>query len=306
MPLFSSLLDISSRKLREIDEWFANGGVGVVEIVEKFAEFFGVEANGLDADLVEARDDGFDAIVEFVDGFVVDVAVDAGDGGTFVLTHGFEEVLGLVDGALDVGGAVVRDDDEEGFVHDIGLFGEDFDELEIVVHEDAEKHVVVVAAHGGQAFDVGADVDFLGADEDLDGEVEGVEEVLVAVFDAFAFGFGHEVEVNGLASDDGAEGAVFHDDEAVAELREEESGLGGEGVVGDGGRLSGRDGGDGGGNGGRLSGGGGGGWSGGCRDLEGLRSGASSLHSAGLGRRNGGLWGGSGTRLWRLWVHRTP
>ena len=45
MPLFSSLLDISSRKLREIDEWFANSGVGVVEVVEKFAEFFGVEAN---------------------------------------------------------------------------------------------------------------------------------------------------------------------------------------------------------------------------------------------------------------------
>lgn len=75
----------------------------------------------------------------------------------------------------------------------------------------------------------------------MDGKVKGVEEVLVAVFDTFALGFGHEVEVDRLASDDGTEGAIFHDNEVVAEFRDEEGGLGGDRVFDDfwsgGGRL---------------------------------------------------------------------
>lgn len=71
----------------------------------------------------------------------------------------------------------------------------------------------------------------MGADEDLGSEVKGVKEVLVAIFDAFAFLLGHEVEVDGLASNDGAEGTVFHNNNAVAELGEEEGGLGGERIL---------------------------------------------------------------------------
>lgn len=48
---------------------------------------------------------------------------------------------------------------------------------------------------------------------------------MVRILDTFTFGRGHEVEVNGLASDDGAERAVFHDDHAVAELGDEKGGL---------------------------------------------------------------------------------
>ena len=188
----------------------------------------------MDADLVEARDDGVNAVVEFFNGFVINVTVDAGDKVAFALTHGFEEVFGLLNGAFHIGGAVVWDDDEEGLVHNVGFFGEDADELEVVVHENAEQHIVVVTTHFGEALNVGADVDFLGADEDLDGEVEGVEEVLVTVFYAFALGFGHKVKVDGLAGDDGAEGAVFHDDETVAKLGEKEGGLGGKRVFNDG------------------------------------------------------------------------
>ena len=250
----------------------------------------------MDADLEKARDNGINAVVEFFDGFVVDVAVDASDDGALVLAHGFEEVFGLFDSAFHVGGAIVRNDDEEGLVHNVSFFGENVDELEVVVHEDAEEHIVVVAAHFRKTFDIGANVNFLGADKDLDSEVEGVEEVLVAIFDTLAFGFGHKVKVDGLAGDDGAEGAVFHDDEAVAEFGEEESGLGGEGVFNDG---SGRGFGGGGDGGNGLLGGGGRGLIGGR--LRGGGEGSGGLvGSEGVGYRlvggegGGGLAGGKG------------
>ena len=76
-----------------------------------------------------------------------------------------------------------------------------------------------------EALDIWADVNTLRADKNLYREIEGVEEVLVTVFYAFTFGFGHEVEVDGLTSDNGAERAVFHDDETITEFREHECGL---------------------------------------------------------------------------------
>ena len=226
-----SFLDVSGGEFSKVDEWFANGGVWVVEIVVEFGKLFGVEADGADADLEETGGDGFDAVVDFGGGFVVSGAVDTGDGLDFVFLEDGDEVFGFVELFFVFGGGVVRDDNEEGFVHDVCFLREDVDEVDVIVHKDAEEHVVVVAADVHEAGDVGADVDALGADEDLGGKVEGVEEVLVRVFDAFTFGFGHKVEVDGLASDDGAEGAVFHDDHAVAKLGDEEGGLGGLRVV---------------------------------------------------------------------------
>ena len=92
----------------------------------------------MDADLVEARDDGINTVVELFNGLVINVTIDAGDKVALALTHGFEEVFGLFNGAFHIGGAIVWDDDEEGLVHNVGFFGEDADELEVVVHEDAE------------------------------------------------------------------------------------------------------------------------------------------------------------------------
>ena len=46
------------------------------------------------------------------------------------------------------------------------------------------------------------------------------------IFDTFAFGFGHEVKVDGLASDDDAERAVFHNSHAVAEFGDGEIAVG--------------------------------------------------------------------------------
>ena len=62
------------------------------------------------------------------------------------------------------GGRIVRDDNEEGFVHDVGFLRKDVDEVDVVIHEDAEEHVVVVPADVHEAGDVRADVDTLGAD----------------------------------------------------------------------------------------------------------------------------------------------
>ena len=55
---------------------------------------------------------------------------------------------------------------------------------------------------------------------------------MVGIFDTFTFGFAHEIKVDGLASDNGAEGAIFHDDHAIAQLGDEEGGLGGLRMVG--------------------------------------------------------------------------
>ena len=44
---------------------------------------------------------------------------------------------------------------------------------------------------------------------------------MVRIFDAFAFLRGHEVEVDGLAGDNGAERAVFHDDHTIAKFGDE-------------------------------------------------------------------------------------
>ena len=213
--------DVESGDFAEIAEWFADSGVWVIEVVIKFAEFFSVEANRLDADLEKAGDNVFDTVAHFGGGFIVSGAVDFGDRGAFVFAEGFEEIFGLLDEFFGVGGGIKRNDDEEGFVHNVGFLGENVDKVDVIVHEDAEEHVVVIAADVGEAFDVGADVDALGADENLGGEVEGVEEVLIGIFYAFALGFGHEVEIYRLTGDDGTKRAVFHDDHGVANFGDE-------------------------------------------------------------------------------------
>ena len=184
-----SFLYVSGRELSEVDERLADGRVGVVEVVIKFGELFGVETDGADADLKEAGSDGVDAVVDFCGGLVVGGAVDAGNGLDFGLLEGGEEVFGLSEHLFHFGGGVVRNDDEERFVHDVGFLREDVDKVDVIIHEDAEKHVVIVFADVGEACDVGADVDALGTNEDLGGEIEGVQEVLIGVFDTFALGF---------------------------------------------------------------------------------------------------------------------
>ena len=140
--------------------------------------------------------------------------------GPFSLAEGFEEVFGLLDGGFEVGRSIIWDDDEERFVHNIGFLGKNVNKVDVIIHQNAKEHVVVVATHLDEALNIWSNVDALGADEDLDGEIERVEEILVTIFYAFAFGFGHEVEVDGLASYDGTERAVFHNDETIAKLGE--------------------------------------------------------------------------------------
>ena len=106
----------------------------------------------MDADLEEAGDYDIYAIVDFGDGLVVSVAVDFGDFGGFLFGEGFEEVLGLGDELFGVGGGVIWDDDEEGFIHDVGFLRENVYEVNIVIHEDAEEHVVGVATDFGELF----------------------------------------------------------------------------------------------------------------------------------------------------------
>ena len=185
----------------------------------------------MDTSLEKSRENAVGAVVELGDGFFVGDVVNAGDGDFFVFLERPEEVFGLLDEFFSIGGGIIWDDDEERFVHDVSFLGKNVDKVDVIIHEDAKKHVVVVAANVGELVDVGANIDALRADEDLGGEVDGVEEILERKLNSFALGVGHEVEVDGFAGDDGAERTVFHDDETVADLGNRDGSLGGNGDV---------------------------------------------------------------------------
>lgn len=153
----------------------------------------------------------------------------------------------MVDEAFGVGRTIIRNHYEEGLVHDVGFLRKDVNEIDVVVHEDAKEHIFVVATDVGEALYVRSDIDTLGANKNLNGKIKRVEEILIAVFDAFAFGFGHEIKVDRLTRNNGAEGSVLHDYKIVAKLGNKDGGLGGDRIFGNFGYRGRR---------GRLSGGG--------------------------------------------------
>ena len=46
-----SFFNVCSCEFGKIDERLADGGIGVIKVIIKFGEFFGVEADAVDADL---------------------------------------------------------------------------------------------------------------------------------------------------------------------------------------------------------------------------------------------------------------
>lgn len=88
----------------------------------------------MNADLEEAGHDGLRAVVELFDGFVVNITINTGDSLTFVFAESFKKVFGLLDGLFHVGRAVIWDDDEEGFIHNISFARKLFDEIDIIIH----------------------------------------------------------------------------------------------------------------------------------------------------------------------------
>ena len=103
------------------------------------------------------------------------------------------------------------------------------DEVDIVFHQHAEQHVVLGALDGDQLIQVRANIHPLRADADLHWEVQRIEEVLVAILYPLALTSAHEVEVNRLTGNDGAEAPITHDDHIIAQFREEEAILCGSG-----------------------------------------------------------------------------
>ncbi len=76
----------------------------------------------MDTDLEETRNNGFDAVVELIDSFVVGVAINTGNFGWF-LAEATEEIFGLGDQLFGVGAGIIWNNDEEGFIHDVGFLG---------------------------------------------------------------------------------------------------------------------------------------------------------------------------------------
>ena len=98
-----SFFDVCGCKFGKVDKRFADGGVGVVEIVVKFGELFGVEADGMNADLEKTGNDGFDTVVNFGGSFGVGVVIDADDGLDFGFLEGGKKVFGLGEHAFHFG-----------------------------------------------------------------------------------------------------------------------------------------------------------------------------------------------------------
>ena len=159
-------------------------------------------------------------MVHFGCSLIIDVAVNLDWAGRLVAIQSFEEVLGFVHVMLGLFGAIVRNNHKERFVHNVCFLRKLIDKVDVVIHEACKQHVVLVAAQTLELFDIWTNIDALRADQNLDGEIDGVQEILIRHFDAFSFSFGHEVEVDRLTGNNGAEGAIFHDDHGVAELRE--------------------------------------------------------------------------------------
>ena len=86
------------------------------------------------------------------------------------------------------------------------------------------------ALDGDQLIEVWANIHPLRADANLHREVQRIEEVLVAIFYPLALTSAHEVEVDRLTGDDGAEAAIAHDNHIITQFREEEAILRGSGL----------------------------------------------------------------------------
>ena len=64
------------------------------------------------------------------------------------------------------------DNNKEGFIHNVSFLRKCIDEVDVVIHENAKEHIVVVAANFGEALDVWTNIYALGANKDLDIERE--------------------------------------------------------------------------------------------------------------------------------------
>ena len=137
--------------------------IWVVEVVVKLTEFLSIKTNGLNTDLEETGDDGFGAVVDFGDSLIVSGAIDTSDWWSFVLSESLEEVFGLLKSFLCFLGSVVRDDNEEGLIHNVCFLGENVDEVDVIIHKDTEKHIIVLAAEIHKAIDIRSNIDALGA-----------------------------------------------------------------------------------------------------------------------------------------------
>ena len=61
-----------------------------------------------------------------------------------------------------VGVMPLWDDDKERLIHNVSLLRKDIDEVNVVVHQDTEKHVVVIAAKFSEALNIRANINALG------------------------------------------------------------------------------------------------------------------------------------------------
>lgn len=214
----------------KVAQRLAHCRVGVIHVVIESAELFSLELHCPYTNLHQTVEDGVSPVADLfagsLVGFFANLRHSVGVLGGEELG---EEPFTLVENC-PLPCWVIRDDDVETLVHDVGVLREIVDEVDIVLHQHAEQHVILGALDGDQLIEVWANIDPLRADADLHWEVQRIEEVLVAILYPLALTSAHQVEVNRLTGDDGAEAAITHDNHIIAQLREEEAILCGSGL----------------------------------------------------------------------------
>ena len=155
----------------KVAQRLAHCRVGVIHVVIEGAELLSLELHRPHTNLHQAIEDGVGAVADLLAGSLVSFFAN--------LRHGIgvlggeelgEEPFTLVENC-PLPCWVIRDDDVEALVHDVGILREVVDEVDIVFHQYAEQHVVLGTLDGDELIEVWANIDPLRADADLHREV---------------------------------------------------------------------------------------------------------------------------------------
>ena len=166
-----TLADEGGSHVIKVAQRLAHCRVGVIHVVIEGAELFGLELHCPYTNLHQAVEDGVSPVADLLTGSLVGFFADFRHGvGVLGSEELREEPFTLVENR-PLPCWVIRDDDVEALVHDVGVLREVVDEVDIVFHQYAEQHVVLGALDGDQLIEVWTNIDPLRADADLHREV---------------------------------------------------------------------------------------------------------------------------------------
>ena len=166
-----TLADEGGSHVIKVAQWLAHRRVGVIHVVIEGAELFSLELHRPHTNLHQAIEDSVSPVANLLAGSLVGFFADLRHSVGILRGEELgEEPFTLVENR-PLPCWVIRDDDVEALVHDVGVLREVVDEVDIVFHQHTQQHVVLGALDGDQLIEVWTNIDPLRADADLHREV---------------------------------------------------------------------------------------------------------------------------------------